>query len=66
MQQQPGPFHMAQKVMAEAGAVRGAFNQSGNIGKDNVLSVPADNAEVGRQRRKMIVSAPSAAFAPLF
>ena len=56
MHQQAAALHMAQKVVAESRALRGTFDDAGDIRQDKAASlVGIDDAEVRIERGKMIV-----------
>ena len=56
MQKQPRPFHMAQKLMAEADALMGALDNARNIRDNKAAAVPhIYHAQIRLQRGKMIV-----------
>ena len=56
MQKQPRPFHMAQKLMAEADPLMGALNNARNIRDDKAAAVPhIYHTQVRLQRGKVIV-----------
>ena len=55
VQQQPCSFHMPQKIMPQARTFRSPLDQSGNIGKHDILSEAPDDPEIRGQRRKVII-----------
>src|SRR3546814_3766622 len=49
MEQHAAALDMAQKAVADAGAVGRALDQAGNVGDDEFMPLVADDAELGAQ-----------------
>lgn len=56
MQQQTGALNVTQEIMSQTRAVRRALNQTRNIRQHNVLAVAADDAQIRRQRREVVIA----------
>ncbi len=56
MQEQLGALDMAEEAVADPGAFGSAFDQAGDVGKDELAALVADDSELRAERRERIVA----------